>query len=527
MARRNRRANRIKVSNSHPNTKNRSSRPVFELTHLEQRVLLSNNVSINFQTGSSDIPTGYLSDSGQAYGDRGNGYTYGWLDSSGPADNSAYTRDRNSSLSPDQRYDTTIYMSQGEQHSWQISLANGSYLVHLVEGDASNTNVTFNVTANGSSFLTGTVPSGSTHPWIEATHTVSVTNGLLTLASGSGYQNELSYIDIWPAGDDNSAPAAPTNFSVTPESTTSVDLHWTDNSDNETGYQIQRSTNNSTFTTIATTFTNATTTPAPTFPNANYFSDTGLTAGTTYYYKIRAINANASTTLYSSLSSSVSATTPTTNAEAPYGGTAWSTNNLIQAENFDIGGEGVAYHDTTTDNIGESYRNTGVDIENGDVIYVEAGEWQKYTISVPTAGTYTLMAHVASSGTGGTFHASITDGANTRTTSSVTLPDTGGWDTYQMMTVGTVTFSSAGTKVMELLDDTNGGGGGIGNFDYYQLVGTPAAPSGLSATRRLGKPDQPHLDRQLVERNRLQDRPLAGPEHLDRPHHHRRQRNFV
>ena len=103
-----------------------SARPIFELTQLEQRVLLSNNVSINFQPSSSDIPTGYLADNGAAYADRGNGYTYGWSDVNGPADNTSYTRDRNNAISPDQRYDTAIYMSQGVQHSWKIDLPNGT-----------------------------------------------------------------------------------------------------------------------------------------------------------------------------------------------------------------------------------------------------------------------------------------------------------------------------------------------------------------------------------------------------------------
>ncbi len=74
---------------------------IFQLTPLEQRVLMSNNVSINFQPDSSDRPTGYLADNGAAYADRGNGYSYGWMGSSTPADNTAWTRDRNNATSPD------------------------------------------------------------------------------------------------------------------------------------------------------------------------------------------------------------------------------------------------------------------------------------------------------------------------------------------------------------------------------------------------------------------------------------------
>jgi probable HAF family extracellular repeat protein len=47
----------------------------------------------------------------------------------------------------------------------------------------------------------------------------------------------------------------------------------------------------------------------------------------------------------------------------PFGGSAWPIPGTIQAENFDDGGEGVAYHDTSTGNKGGAYRSTDVDIE--------------------------------------------------------------------------------------------------------------------------------------------------------------------
>src|SRR5439155_23184335 len=56
---------------------------------------------INFQPAGAALPSGYLADTGLVFGDRGNSLSYGWS-----ALNTAYTRDRNSPLSPDQRYDT-------------------------------------------------------------------------------------------------------------------------------------------------------------------------------------------------------------------------------------------------------------------------------------------------------------------------------------------------------------------------------------------------------------------------------------
>ncbi len=76
------------------------------------------------------------------------------------------------------------------------------------------------------------------------------------------------------------APAAPSNLIATAVSSSQINLTWTDNSDNETGFIIERSPDGSTnWTQIAT--------PAA---NATSYSNTGLSPSTTYYYRIRATN---------------------------------------------------------------------------------------------------------------------------------------------------------------------------------------------------------------------------------------------
>jgi hypothetical protein len=74
---------------------------------------------------------------------------------------------------------------------------------------------------------------------------------------------------------------------------------------------------------------------------------------------------------------------------------------IIEAEDFDYGGEGVAYHDSDGMNGGDrSYRtdpgDQGVDIQKGANYYsndfcvsgIMFGEWLKYTIHVPETGEY-------------------------------------------------------------------------------------------------------------------------------------------
>ncbi|KPV49238.1 hypothetical protein SE17_33765, partial [Kouleothrix aurantiaca] len=92
-------------------------------------------------------------------------------------------------------------------------------------------------------------------------------------------------------------------------------------------------------------------------------------------------------------------TPTTTGGQTPYGGTARAIPGTIQAEDFDNGGEAVAYHDLDTANNGGQYRTTGVDVETTsdtgggyDVGWMRTGEWIEYTVNVGTAGTYTQAA---------------------------------------------------------------------------------------------------------------------------------------
>src|SRR6185369_5993755 len=105
----------------------------------------------------------------------------------------------------------------------------------------------------------------------------------------------------------------------------------------------------------------------------------------------------------------VAKVTSTAPVSTPFLGKPAAIPGTIQAEDFDLGVEGVAYHDATPGNAGGAYRQTGVDIEPSteggyDVGWTSPGEWLKYTVNVTSAGAYLLEARVASSGPGGKFH---------------------------------------------------------------------------------------------------------------------------
>ena len=75
----------------------------------------------------------------------------------------------------------------------------------------------------------------------------------------------------------SAAPAPPSALGATAVSFSQINLAWTDNSNNESGFKIERSTNGTTYTQIATVGANVTA-----------YADTGLARNKTYRYRVRA-----------------------------------------------------------------------------------------------------------------------------------------------------------------------------------------------------------------------------------------------
>jgi subtilisin family serine protease len=157
-------------------------------------------------------------------------------------------------------------------------------------------------------------------------------------------------------------------------------------------------------------------------------------------------------------------------ASLPFGGLTASIPGVVEAENFNDGGEGVGYHDQTAGNSGSQYRSTDVDIQGTadsgggySLGYVAPGEWLAYSVSVFATAQYNVGARVASLGAGGTFHIEM-DGADI--TGAVTIPDTGAWQTWQTVTVPAVSLT-AGAHMMRVVMDTKGPSGWVGNFNYF------------------------------------------------------------
>ncbi|MBX7120140.1 MAG: pre-peptidase C-terminal domain-containing protein [Gemmatimonadaceae bacterium] len=92
-----------------------------------------------------------------------------------------------------------------------------------------------------------------------------------------------AYSDV--ADGSTVVPLDPTNLVAGPLSTTRIDLAWTDNASDETGYRVERCTGAgcSSFTLLATLAANATS-----------YSDTPIAAATSYTYRVRAFSEGSS-----------------------------------------------------------------------------------------------------------------------------------------------------------------------------------------------------------------------------------------
>lgn len=126
------------------------------------------------------------------------------------------------------------------------------------------------------------------------TSTVSSTSSLMVDVSINTLLAQIMGVNILFQTPQN-PPTAPTSLVVTTVSGNRIDLSWTDNSSDESGFQIERSITSGTGYSIVHTTTS----------NEVTFSDNGLNSATQYFYRLKAINSGGG----SSYTNEVSATT--------------------------------------------------------------------------------------------------------------------------------------------------------------------------------------------------------------------------
>ena len=114
---------------------------------------------------------------------------------------------------------------------------------------------------------------------------------------------------------------------------------------------------------------------------------------------------------------------------------------IVEAENFDRGGEGLTFHDSDSNDEAKSgYRsdNEGVDIKktsNGGYVlgWTSQNEWYEYTVDVTQAGKYTCHAVVSSGISGTGFNVGIVENGKVTNLWKMDVSKTGDntWDNYE------------------------------------------------------------------------------------------------
>ncbi len=159
---------------------------------------------------------------------------------------------------------------------------------------------------------------------------------------------------------------------------------------------------------------------------------------------------------------------------------------IVQAENYDTGGEGVAYYDTTAGNSGNQYRSDDVDIESTtdtgggyDVGWIANGEWLEYTVNV-TGGTYDIEARVASADSNPGDLRVLLNGVPLGV---FNVPGTGGWQNWQTLKLTNVSAAGGNNQILRL-EVVNGG---LFNVNWIKFTAsspaatpTPIAPTPTS-----------------------------------------------
>jgi len=177
---------------------------------------------------------------------------------------------------------------------YNINKQYGAFQTDVGVDDESFGTVDFQVMADGVKIYdSGTMPAGQAAQHVNLN--VAGVSQLTLYVSDAGDGNSGDHADwagakLISSSGSPSVPVAPSNLVATAISTSQINLAFQDNSTNETGFVIERSSDGNTFSPLATTAANITT-----------YTDAGLVAGTTYYYRVKATNAQGDST-YSNIS---------------------------------------------------------------------------------------------------------------------------------------------------------------------------------------------------------------------------------
>ncbi len=117
---------------------------------------------------------------------------------------------------------------------------------------------------------------------------------------------------------------------------------------------------------------------------------------------------------------------------------------------------------------------TTTDAGGGSAVgYINNNDYCDYSLNVATAGTYSTQFRVASAQNGGTIQ--IIKG--TTLLGSVTIPTTGGWQTWSTINGPSITLSSTGTQTIRLKFVNTNTTGSLMNLNWWECTGVGSVKS--------------------------------------------------
>jgi titin len=202
------------------------------------------------------------------------------------------------------------------------SSTTNSIVIHWKDNSSNETSFILEKSTNGTTFATLVTLPANTVAYTESNQTPGTYYYQVRSYNASGYSvySNVASVTVLPL---EVVPAAPSNLSISTASSTNL-LYWSDNSNNELGFMVEKSFDGMNFTLYGST-------------TAPYFVETNKTTGT-YYYRVRAYNSTGFSAYSNIVTLSILSSLPAPSA--------------ITAGIYNSNSVGIAWTDNSSDELG-------------------------------------------------------------------------------------------------------------------------------------------------------------------------------